>query len=321
MKRYAGIISVTILGVVIVAAGGYRKYRSRVTESERDANSARIQREYLERVGWIRSNPDEKIYKDEVKSFFRWYFQEIKDHLERFHGNTKFDDYLVELERKREGGSPDASAEKRAYYEYTKKVFDEFRSGLYAPAWSGTDQGMRLDVRTAEAQTLNGKRQIRLDLALWGAQRELRDDHVGTQGINVGPRKRMITSASFTMTWKMMDGQGKLIGELLASGDPTTKVDFPERFVAEFPPQMVLGYYAMDPIPNEVSKIDIGFNVISHSPSGGTANANYHWQLDAPSEWKLRPGEKWEGAVEAERPVEEIDPTAAAKIKERRARN
>jgi hypothetical protein len=39
--------------------------------------------------------------------------------------------------------------------------------------------------------------------------------------------------------------------------------------------------------------------------------ANFVWKIDAPAEWKLKPGEKWEGAEESVRPAEEIDPAAA----------
>jgi len=75
----------------------------------------------------------------------------------------------------------------------------------------------------------------------------------------------------------------------------------------------VLGHYDMDLVPNDVAKMEIAFKVSSRSSSGGTADANYLWKLDVPSEWKLGAGMKWEGATEEERPAEEIDPAAAAK--------
>ena len=90
------------------------------------------------------------------------------------------------------------------------------------------------------------------------------------------------------------------------------KVDFPERFIQEFPPQIVLGYYPVDRIPAEVKKIEMIFTVASRSPFGGEALGSYRWQLEAPADWKLAPGEKWEGAEESVRPAEEIDPNVAA---------
>src|SRR5262249_46973601 len=108
--------------------------------------------------------------------------------------------------------------------------------------------------------------------------------------------------------------------ELNAAGDPSMKVDFPERFIAEFPPQMVLGYYPVDLIPAEVAKIDMLFTVASRSPFGGEAEANFRWTLDTPANWKLSPGERWEGAEESVRSLEEINSSAPALTKAARAR-
>ena len=174
------------------------------------------------------------------------------------------------------------------------------RSGKYAPVWTATDKGMRLDVLSSDVVMVLGQPQVRLQLVLWGAQRELTEDN--------NKRKKMVTSASFNTKWVLNDDKGKLIGEMQA-GDPSMKIDFPERFIAEFPPQMVLGHYDMDMVPANVTKMDITFTVGSRSASGGDANATYNWKLDVPSEWKLRPGEEWKGATVSERPEEEIDPS------------
>ena len=312
MKRpYLGIFVIAAVGVVAVAAGGYRKYRIKTQEADRELDAARIQREYLERVGWIRSNPDQRLYRDEVRSFLHWYFQEVAVHQRRFHVNLSYEDYLRELNVHSDSPA-EQLADKRAYYAYTRKVFDELKGGLYSPAWSGTDKGMRLDVRSAAVENIKGKPRIRVDVVLWGAQRELRQEATSAAGIVVGAKKRMLTSASFTMTWRLLDARGKLIGELNAAGDPSMKVDFPERFIAEFPPQMVLGFYPVDLIPAEVAKIEMIFAVASRSPFGGEAEANYRWALDAPADWKLSPGERWEGAEESVRSEEEINSSASS---------
>ena len=73
MKRYLGII-VGILAFVVGGVLVYNKYKAKSVEAEERVDAARIRTEYFERVGWIRSNPDEKAYKEEVGTFFRWYF-------------------------------------------------------------------------------------------------------------------------------------------------------------------------------------------------------------------------------------------------------
>jgi hypothetical protein len=302
MKRYIGVI-VAIIFVIVAISTASSKYSAKVEEAARQENAARIKSEYLERVGWIRSNPDEKSYKEEVTSFFRWYFNQINDHKNRFGGSAEFDEYLDELDKRAEKGGTQV-ADKKAYYEYTKKMFDQFRGGNYAPVWSGADKGMRLDVVSTTPISTGGQSQIRYQIVLWGAQRELREEGKGM--------KKMVTSASFNVTWKLYDEKGKLIGEMNAPGDPAMKVDFPERFVAEFPPQMVLGHFDIDLLPAEVKNVDILFNVNSRSQSGGDVASNYAWKLDAPAEWKLRPGEEWKGAQESVRPEDEINPDKSA---------
>jgi hypothetical protein len=300
--RYFGVL-VLVAAVLVGSFMFHRRLSAQALEAQKEADAARIQKDYLERVGWMRNNPDDKAYREEVTPFFKTYFEQVDAHLSKYKGNKEFDSYIAEVERKAEGGKDDKVAERKAAYEYTRKVFDAFRKGKYSPVWTATDKGMRLDVISTDVVMVQGQPQVRFMLALWGAQRELKDD---------GKLKKMITSAAFEASWKLTDAKGKLFGEMKGQ-DPSSKIDYPERYIAEFPPQMVLGHYDMDLVPADVAKMEIAFKVSSRSSSGGTADANYLWKLDVPSDWKLSAGMKWEGATEEERAEEEIDPAAAAK--------
>ncbi|WP_317987822.1 hypothetical protein [Hyalangium gracile] len=301
--RYFGVL-VVVAGVFVGSALFYRRLSAQTLEAQREADMARIQKDYLERVGWMRTNPDENAYREEVGPFFKAYFEQVDAHLDQFKGNKEFDGYIQEVEQRGEGGKDDKIAERKAVYEYTRKLFDTFRKGRYQPVWTATDKGMRLDVVTADVVMVKGTPQVRFQLALWGAQRSLKDE---------GKVKKMITSATFDTAWKLTDAKGRLLGEM-KGGDPANKIDYPERYIPEFPPQMVLGHYDMDLVPNEVARMEISFKVSSRAASGGTADASYVWKVDSvPSDWRLGAGEKWEGATEEERPEEEIDPSKSAK--------
>lgn len=295
MKRYVGLILAIGFAIVGITMA-FNQYKAKSTEAARDANFARIKLEYLERVGWIRSIPDEKSYRDEVQTFLRWYFSEINEHLNKFQGNKKFDGYLSELGKR--GVSEAQLAEKKAYFEYTKRVFDLLREGNYNPAWTSSDKGMRLDIVSIKPMVSAGNAVIRFPIVLWGAQRVMRED---------GKLKKMMTSANFNITWKLLDEKGKLLGEVNVAGDPTMKVDFPERMIPEFPAQMVLGHYDFEPVPANAKNAEITFSVTSRSATGGEAFANFVWKVPVPPEWKLRPGEEWKGATESVRSQEEID--------------
>jgi len=300
VKRYFGFV-LLVVGIIVAAVMTTRASSARALEAQRDADFARVQKDYLERVGWLRVNPDEKAYRQELSPFFKTYFEQVGAHHDRYKLGKEYDAYLTELEKR--GEKDDRVQDRKAFYEYTRQVFDLMREGKYQPEWTATDKGMRLDVVSSEVVRVLGKPQVRLRLALWGAQREERTD---------GKVKKMVTSASFSTQWKLTDERGKLLGEMSAE-DPSMKVDFPERFIAEFPPQMVLGHYDIDLVPNGVKKMEISFEVGSRAASGGDVTAAYVWKLDVPSDWRLGAGEQWEGATVTERPEEEIDPAKAAK--------
>src|SRR5262245_45905704 len=144
MKRYLPLAAVVLL-VGVVAQRAYSSFSEMKFNAQRDANLARIQKEYLERVGWLRVNPEEKDYRDDVVTFFRWYFGEIAEHHQRFEGNPKFDSYLLELEERQVAGQQDSQlAQKKKAFQDTFKVLEAMRSGTYSPLWTGTDKGLRL---------------------------------------------------------------------------------------------------------------------------------------------------------------------------------
>src|SRR5687767_10774028 len=117
MKRYIGLL---VGFVAIVASAGFvaSQFRARAQEAEREAGFQRIRADYLERVGWIRANPDEKSYREEVNPFFRIYFSEIEDWQKKHGVAGDYDEYLQELEKK-EGRSSGTSGrvDRKAYYE------------------------------------------------------------------------------------------------------------------------------------------------------------------------------------------------------------
>ena len=295
MKRYAGVI--IALGALLFGAFTfYGRMNKKVADAEQSAEFARLQQRYLERVSWIRVNPDEKAYREEVNPFLRNYFKDVDAYVSKFGLNKDYDDYLIRAEKKAAGKGDKKGPDPKAHYDYVKAKWDLLKGGEYDPQFTATDQGMRLDV-TTEEKMIGGEPHIRYHVLVWGAQRELKDD---------GKVKRMATSASFAVHWSFFDDRGKLLAEMNAT-DPSSKKDWPEQFITEFPPQMVFGHYDVGLVPAEVKRADITFTVTSRAQTGGEAQGKFTWKLDVPPEWKLAAGQKWVGAEETTRPVEEIE--------------
>jgi len=312
MKRYFGII-VAIIGVGASIVWTMRRFDQKAAEASREKNEQRLKIEYMERAAWVRSTPDEKGYRDEIGNLFNWYFKELTEHQNRFNLNRKNDDYLQELEErgkktvatKYEEGTRDKTEEKRAVYEYTRKVFDQFTGRTYSPYWTATDKGIRLDIVSADTRRIDGEEKIHLPVVLWGFPRDERTDEHGV--------KRVTSSAAFRFNWRLLDEKGKLIAEIPGEGGPNKRVDWPERYVKFFPQGALLGEYDIDKLPQQAKTAEIAFTVTGRSPTGGEINLSYLWKLDVPAAWKLGAGETWKNATESVRPEDEIDPSKKKK--------
>lgn len=310
MKRYFGII-VAIIGVCAGIVFAARKWEENDVSAKRDLNAARIRAEYLERAAWIRNIPDQKAYIDENQTFMTWYFKEVTSHLNKFGGSREFDDYLKELDErvKKHSKDPDDGGkldEKKARYEYARKVFDSLKKqGDYAPWWSATDKGIRLDIVSADTIRAGTEEKIHMPVVAWGLPRDSRTDDKNISRVTV--------NASFRFNWKLFDEKGKLLGEMPGEGGPDSRDDYPERVVKFFPPMAVIGHYDIDKLPPEVKTAEIEWTITARSPTGGDINAVFQWKGEVPAAWKLGAGETWKGAQESVRPEEEIDPSKKPK--------
>jgi hypothetical protein len=295
MKRYSG---VAIVFVALITAIGmtYSHYHGRSLEAERELDRVRIAKQYMERVGWVRANPDEKGFRYDSNALFRWYFREVEGHLAKFGGSKAFDEYEAELAKKAKEGDPKL-AERKARYEMVRGIFQRMQATEYQPLYTSTQNGTRLDILSATPVTVDGTQKIRWPIAVWGAYRETQEDVKNEI-------KKVVTSAHFDVHMKLYDAKDKAPYEMSISGEPSFKTDYPERYIWAFPPQILLGYFDVPLVPSDATKAEITFTVDARAPFGGSSQSTYVWKLDVPAAWKLKPGQKWEGAQEEIRPQE-----------------
>jgi hypothetical protein len=103
-----------------------------------------------------------------------------------------------------------------------------------------------------------------------------------------------------------------------ATGEPF-KIDNPERFIEEFPPDIVFGYYDLPKIPADVATAELTFDIGTRSVLTGEEIATkFVWkQQPAPAEWKLPAGAAWEGAQEQVREQPQDAPPEPVKEKKK----
>lgn len=294
--------------LAIGGAGTWYGFSSYHKLKREDANRLALQqleKDWLERANWVNDTPDADKYREERGAIDKWYFTELTDHYNHF---PEFRDYYrgdpehASVAGKRKAKKDDLDLRKQ-YYGLVKNVFDALKDGTYSPQLTGTSNSLRLDL-VKIAKRADGQKGFRIDAVLWGAQRRL-DKETQPTGETL---EKMITAASFSgMDIKLFDEKGKVAAEMPVSGDPEIKVDYPERWIEEFPPQAVIGYYNLPPLPANAVKMELTMSVTSHSISGSDILGSYKWELPVDADWKLAPGETWEGATTEERSKDYIE--------------
>lgn len=285
---------------------GFTAYNKLKVLKEHELDLSRIQKDFLERASWVNVVPDPEKYRTERDTLDKWYFTQLSDHYNKyptFKNYTKAQDEIL-----KGGGKGDKNKDtanlKQAYYDLTKGAWEALKAGTYNPVFSQQSNGLRFDIfKVAKVNSKEGPK-VRLDMMVWGAQRQMQKDTSAT-GSTVS---KMITQAKFEgINFAFFDAKDKRLAEMNVSGPPEIEVEYPERWIEEFPPQAVIGFYELDPIPPEPVKMEMVVTINSRSPSGVEIPGIFKFTVPIEAEWKLAPGETWKGATTEERPKEYLD--------------
>src|SRR5450755_1048217 len=102
MSRNAFILFLlVVVGFCAVGVVGWRRTEAQTLLLQRELAASRLRADALERLGWIRSIPEQKQYQEEVQSFFKWYFEGVDGYRKRFNLSPGFDEYLGELQQRK----------------------------------------------------------------------------------------------------------------------------------------------------------------------------------------------------------------------------
>ena len=293
---------------VVFGAGwfGISAYRHKTADFELRLDLERIRQEFLERAPLARGMEQPEKYRYEQQMLLKWYFNELNDHYNRFQGMKDYDRFMQDLDERLKGKKikEGEHAQYAERFKATRELFERLRNAKYDPVFTAGDKGLRLDIYEVAPSPDTKEPKLRLMFGLWGTQRKWAVD--STAGMKV---MHLNVSASFhEMVFSGLDADGKEIRKMSATGDPY-KIDHPERFVDEFPPGMVFGYFEIPKIPAEVATAELTFSISTHSVlSGEEIEGKFVWKQPLPSEWKLPPGAGWEGAQEQVREEPDAQP-------------
>lgn len=293
------LIAIAVILLAVVGGVSYSQLTNAKKEGARQQDFDQIRREYLERSSLALTMVDSGRYEEERRALFKWYFNALTSHYNKYPENLDYARFEKELKGKRAADA--APYEKR--YQLVKTFWEMSAAGKYIPVFTAFDQGIRFDIYRLETTTLDGEPSVKLHFALYGIQRQWTEDQANGNRV-----LRMRVNTRFE-EFKVdgRDEAGKPRLEMsLGSGEPFN-VNHPERFIEEFPPAMIIGYYEIPRIP-QVASLEMTFQIGTRSVvSGQEVQGNFVWKMEEmPSELRLPVGQEWKNAEK--RIIENADP-------------
>jgi hypothetical protein len=293
-------IVVGAVAVIVLAILGMNAYRDNRTDYEYRLAREDLRAQFLERSALVRAIPETAAYVDETRELFRWYFARWDELQERFPSHRgSVDRYLRELEERAADGKlgRDELAAYEASYRQVREIWDLLRENRYRPALTGVDGALRFDFLEFEPGTIDGERAIQGRFVLWGAQRRRVDER----------SQRVEVQAVFQdVRLRLFNKEGRQVAEATFGLPAGPYVPFPEARIEDFPPLAFIGGFAFPALPAEAERAEIEASVITRTIGGKDIEAHFRWTRDVPAEWRLPPGESWDGAAVEER--EELAP-------------
>jgi hypothetical protein len=287
MKALRVLVPIVLAGVVVVVGIAQLTARGKAEafRLEREA----LRREMVERAAVARGLPGPQGV-EEARAVVRWWVESVAALRNRFPKQSAAPERQRPAAKEKEKDSEDA------WRRYADERLDALRSG-YAPAFSGVDQGLRLDVLAVRGgeHPETHERALRVDFALWGAPRRL-DREAGTPGER--PTFRISVPISFRqLSFRFLDAGGKTYGEMTGSGEPYLLLKDPERFSGDLPPGIALGTWWVEPFPREAARVEMSVSLQAQGMTSGALAPVFRWELPVAEEWKLRPGESFRAEV------------------------
>lgn len=302
------LVRTLIVGGLVVAGAivGINVHNASVNELEYDKSRLALRAAYDERAAYVRSIADETRYREELSTAYKWYLAESDGIYNRFPGKKVEDKTLKEMEAQVAAGKmkqPDF-VERKEFFDLTKQFFQLFDSGRYNPLFTAVHTGLRFDIVDIRRDVNEGKPGLRIDFTVSGAPR--------LETVSKQDGKAIATKMTLNFGLTSLDVEYVSEKEVPAkkkgampekertlvgggkTGAPTIVVEYPERWIEQFPPQYAVGTWWMDPMPAEAThvKLDFGGEIRSQN---GMLPVDYTYEADIRPEWKVKDGEKFEG--------------------------
>lgn len=286
-----------IIGILAIVAGAgflISGLQDRVDEAEfaEMMNLARI--ETARQVPIIVQVPDDKVAYDR-QQFMRKHLELIGAALKAHPKQKSEDKFILDLEEKAKKGEKDKAktAEYRERYDYVKKVWtDKLKDGSYKTALTGQDKGIRIDILDIKQSNDGGQQGMRMDVLIWGAVKE----QFTAGGLEM---QSVIELEELEKSGKNKGKPKQGIVKVNGSALPYVLVDEPWKWIPEWPPGVMVGYYIGLPLFHpKAAKYNFTLDFSQRSQGGTVIPVSIKWK-DLPVDPAVRgaPGSQWDAEV------------------------
>ncbi|MEW5849685.1 MAG: hypothetical protein AB2A00_12780 [Myxococcota bacterium] len=180
-----------------------------------------------------------------------------------------------------------------------KGLWEKFLTDNYKPVMTSADKSLRVDIYNVEKKAVDGQDKLIVHVAYIGGTP---DKSMGFGGIEMQiPLADDDATAKKRAKGELKDNKQERKATVSGGGEPNTLILEPEKWVEDFPPGIVIGYYDFPLFPAEAKSMELTMDFEFKNPGGGrVANAVKFKPMELKPEWKLPEGSSFEADEQTE---------------------
>lgn len=302
MKRF--LASVVVLALVgAVAAFAFMSFKSRLTEERLLVKKAAIDLAFLGKSSFTRMVPGDD-YGDDASVLFSGYARDM----DKIYNDPEFaplrdDDKVRKIyQQAHKDGRKDDNTLKQVNerIDYTQAAYKELTGGSYHPVATGQMNGLRVDLYSFKKSAVDGQDRLQVKILVYSGDPE---------AVSFGSIQMKLAIKSMVekkVHGKIVQEEQLKLAKVEGGGSPNTLIKNPRKWMADFPPGLMIGYYDFPLFPPTSSDLALTINFGTRTVGGNTMQSEIAFPAIAidPS-WKLPAGASWE-AEEMEGTEEEM---------------
>lgn len=302
-------VTLIIIIAIVVFGGGYLWQQKTAIEDREnlDRALADARRSFADLARAATKEEDEESYRRQILAALKTYENELDKRVYAIRPEWRdVEAFKKQVDQQFEDGKLREASRKRMFegYDIVKDAYETLKKGRWKSVLTQADpdSGTRLDIYAVRRiRDDEGNPLLEGRFFFWGVEDSTRVNwgelslrYWHTVEKTVRKRRRKVTEE---------------VEEVLARAEgestPRLIIQNPNRYIAEFPSYVSVGYIWLPVMPRQATKFDLTITY-SARKGGAAKDAELKWKkLPIPSRWQLNEGEAWDADV-VEATAEEI---------------